>query len=84
MDALDPQPGERVLELAAGVGDTGFAAARRLGAEGTLIRTDFSEPMVDAARRRADELGVANAELKLRGASSRTRRATATACPACA
>jgi cyclopropane fatty-acyl-phospholipid synthase-like methyltransferase len=34
VDALDPQPGETVLELAAGVGDTGFAAARRLGAEG--------------------------------------------------
>ena len=24
VDALDPQPGERVLELAAGVGDTGL------------------------------------------------------------
>jgi ubiquinone/menaquinone biosynthesis C-methylase UbiE len=24
VDALDPQPGETVLELAAGVGDTGF------------------------------------------------------------
>ncbi len=64
VDALDPQPGETVLELAAGVGDTGFAAARRLGAAGTLITTDFSELMVQAARRRADELGVANAEFR--------------------
>jgi ubiquinone/menaquinone biosynthesis C-methylase UbiE len=61
VDALDPQPGETVLELAAGVGDTGFAAARRLGAEGRLITTDFSEAMVAAARRRAGELGVSNA-----------------------
>jgi SAM-dependent methyltransferase len=64
VDALDPQPGETVLELAAGVGDTGFAAARRLGSTGTLITTDFSELMVQAARRRADELGVSNAEFR--------------------
>jgi ubiquinone/menaquinone biosynthesis C-methylase UbiE len=64
VDALDPQPGETVLELAAGVGDTGFAAARRLGAEGKLITTDFSEQMVQAARRRAEELGVSNAEFR--------------------
>jgi SAM-dependent methyltransferase len=64
VDALDLQPGETVLELAAGVGDTGFTAARRLGADGRLITTDFSEAMVEAARRRADELGVANAEFR--------------------
>jgi len=64
VDALDPQPGETLLELAAGVGDTGFAAASRLGAEGRLITTDFSQAMVDAARRRAEELGVPNAEFR--------------------
>ena len=64
VDALDPQPGETVLELAAGVGDTGFTAAGRLGAEGRLITTDFSDQMVRAARRRADELGVSNAEFR--------------------
>jgi ubiquinone/menaquinone biosynthesis C-methylase UbiE len=64
VDALDPQPGDTVLELAAGVGDTGFAAARRLGSTGTLISTDFSDQMVQAARRRADELGVSNAEFR--------------------
>jgi len=64
VDALDPKPGETVLELAAGVGDTGFAAARRLGSTGMLITTDFSEQMVQAARRRADELGVSNAEFR--------------------
>ena len=64
VDALDPQQGETILELAAGVGDTGFAAARRLGPEGRLISTDFSTAMVDAARRRAQELGVPNAEFR--------------------
>jgi ubiquinone/menaquinone biosynthesis C-methylase UbiE len=64
VDALDPHPGETVLELAAGVGDTGFAAARRLGASGRLITTDFSQQMVEAAARRADELGISNAEFR--------------------
>jgi ubiquinone/menaquinone biosynthesis C-methylase UbiE len=64
VDALDPRTGETILELAAGVGDTGLAAASRLGDSGRLISTDFSEQMVDAARRRAEELGVSNAEFR--------------------
>jgi ubiquinone/menaquinone biosynthesis C-methylase UbiE len=64
VDALDPQPGETVLELAAGVGDTGIAAASRLGPSGKLISTDFSQQMVDAARRRAEELGSSNVEFR--------------------
>ena len=34
MDAIEPQPGERILEVAAGPGETGFIAARRVGPEG--------------------------------------------------
>src|SRR5262245_33214736 len=64
VDALDPPPGETILELAAGVGDTGLAAAARLGESGSLISTDFSEQMVGAARRRADELGSSNVEFR--------------------
>jgi SAM-dependent methyltransferase len=59
---LDAQPGETILELAAGPGDTGFAAAPQLGEEGRLISTDFSPEMVEVARRRADELGLTNVE----------------------
>jgi ubiquinone/menaquinone biosynthesis C-methylase UbiE len=64
VEALDPQPGATVLELAAGVGDTGLAAAARLGANGRLISTDFAPAMVEAARRRAEELGVEGAEFR--------------------
>lgn len=62
VEALDPQPGETILELACGPGDTGFAAAARLGAGGKLISTDFAEGMVAAARRRSAELGLTNVE----------------------
>jgi SAM-dependent methyltransferase len=57
---LDPQPGETVLELAAGVGDTGFEAAALIGDRGQLICSDLSPAMLAAARRRGTELGLAN------------------------
>ena len=62
VEALDPQPGDVVLELAAGPGDTGFVAAACLGDEGRLISSDFSSEMVDVALRRAAELGLGNVE----------------------
>ncbi len=60
--ALEPQPGETVLELGAGTGETGFEAAAILGEEGRLISSDFSPEMVEVARRRGSELGLGNVE----------------------
>jgi ubiquinone/menaquinone biosynthesis C-methylase UbiE len=65
VERLDPQPGETILELASGPGETGFAIAERLGAEGRLIMTDFAPGMVDAARRHGEELGVSNVEYRV-------------------
>jgi ubiquinone/menaquinone biosynthesis C-methylase UbiE len=61
---LDPQPGDTVLELAAGLGDTGLMAARLVGEAGRVIITDFAPEMVAAAGRRAQEMGVENAEFR--------------------
>jgi ubiquinone/menaquinone biosynthesis C-methylase UbiE len=61
---LDPQPGDTILELAAGLGDTGFMAAPMVGETGRVIITDFAHEMVAAARRRAEEVGVENAEFR--------------------
>jgi ubiquinone/menaquinone biosynthesis C-methylase UbiE len=60
--ALRPREGDTVLELAAGVGDTGFEAAAILGERGRLITSDFSPAMLDAARRRGAELGLDNVD----------------------
>jgi ubiquinone/menaquinone biosynthesis C-methylase UbiE len=65
LDELAPRPGETILELAAGVGDTGFEAARLLGPDGRLITTDFAPAMLEAARRRGRELGIENVEYRV-------------------
>lgn len=59
---LGPQPGDTVLELAAGPGETGFEAAALVSGSGRVISTDFSPGMVEVARRRAEELGLRNVE----------------------
>jgi SAM-dependent methyltransferase len=62
---LAPQPGDTVLELCAGPGDTGFAAAERMGERGQLVSTDFSPEMVEVARRRGAELGLRNVDYRV-------------------
>jgi len=64
IDALDPQPGQTLLELAAGPGDTGLLAAELVEPGGTLISSDFSPEMLQVAQRRAEELGVRNVRFK--------------------
>jgi ubiquinone/menaquinone biosynthesis C-methylase UbiE len=65
VDQVDPQPGQTVLELTAGPGETGFLAAARLGSSGRLISSDFVPAMVEAARRGADERGLDNVECRV-------------------
>jgi SAM-dependent methyltransferase len=62
---LDPRPGDAVLELSAGAGETGFEIARLLGDDGRLISSDFASEMVDVAQRRGNELGLRNVEYRV-------------------
>lgn len=65
VDLLAPEPGDTLLDLAAGPGDTGFLAASHLGRDGRLISTDAAPEMVGAARRRGEELGVTNVDFRV-------------------
>lgn len=65
LEAAGLQPGERVLELACGAGRVGLQAAGRVGPEGTVLCTDFSEAMVDAVTERVERLGVGNVSARV-------------------
>ena len=65
VDHLDVQPGDTVLELTAGPGETGFLVAERLGPDGHLISSDLNEGMVAAARRGAEARGLTNIEFRV-------------------
>jgi ubiquinone/menaquinone biosynthesis C-methylase UbiE len=65
VDELGPRPGQTVLELTSGPGETGFLVAERLGPEGRLISSDLAPAMVDVARRGAAERGLRNVEFRV-------------------
>ena len=62
IDHAELHPGQRVLELAAGPGDTGFLAAELVLPGGTLVCSDGSEAMLEVARERAQEQEITNVE----------------------
>jgi SAM-dependent methyltransferase len=64
VQAIDPQPAQRVLELAAGLGETGLLAAELVAPAGGVILSDQAEGMLDGARARAAELGLTNVEFQ--------------------
>jgi SAM-dependent methyltransferase len=72
VDLLEPRPGQVILELAAGPGDTGFSALPRLLPGGRLVTTDVAPEMLDAARRRAAELGLEDVSFAVEDAAALT------------
>jgi ubiquinone/menaquinone biosynthesis C-methylase UbiE len=64
LERLAPARGETILELAAGTGVVGFAAASLVGSGGLVIASDFAESMVEVARRHANVLGLENVECR--------------------
>jgi SAM-dependent methyltransferase len=68
VQAIQPQPGQRVLELAAGLGEPGLLAAELVAPVGGVIVSDQAEGMLEGARARAAELGLTNIEFQVLGA----------------
>jgi SAM-dependent methyltransferase len=64
LEAVAPQPGQRVLELAAGLGETGLLAAELVAPVGGVVISDQAEAMLEGARERAAQLGLANVEFQ--------------------
>lgn len=53
-------PGGRIVDVGCGCGTTSLELARRAGEGGAVLGVDVSAPMLEVARRRAAEAGVAN------------------------
>ncbi|HST33675.1 MAG TPA: class I SAM-dependent methyltransferase [Solirubrobacteraceae bacterium] len=70
LDAVAPQPGQRVLELAAGLGETGLLAAELVAPVGGVVISDQAEAMLAGARERAAQLGLSNVEFQAINAES--------------
>ena len=56
------QPGQRVLDVATGIGEPAVSAARRVGPKGHVVATDHSGQMIKLARERASARGLSNIE----------------------
>jgi demethylmenaquinone methyltransferase/2-methoxy-6-polyprenyl-1,4-benzoquinol methylase len=50
-------PGDSALDVCCGTGDLALELAGRVGPSGSVIGCDFSEPMLDLAREKAQERG---------------------------
>ncbi len=60
LDLAQIRVGDRVLDVAAGAGGQGIAAAQRVGPTGTVLATDLSPTILDHATWAAKEAGVDN------------------------
>ena len=70
LDATKPAAGDAILEVAAGPGETGFAALERAGDGARLISTDYAPTMVQAAERGAAARGLTNVDCRVMDAQA--------------
>ncbi len=60
VELAEVQPGQRVLDIATGIGEPAVTAARRVGPTGRVVAIDQAPQMLAIARERAAELGLPN------------------------
>jgi ubiquinone/menaquinone biosynthesis C-methylase UbiE len=58
-------PGMRVLDVGPGSGTYTLAAARRVGADGSVVAIDIEPKIIERVRRRAEEEGVTNLDARV-------------------
>ncbi|MEJ7750345.1 MAG: class I SAM-dependent methyltransferase [Thermoleophilaceae bacterium] len=57
VDMAGVRPGDRALDVATGTGDLAVELGRRVGDTGEVVGMDFSEAMLELARRKAPTIG---------------------------
>jgi demethylmenaquinone methyltransferase/2-methoxy-6-polyprenyl-1,4-benzoquinol methylase len=64
VDRAQVGPGDAALDVCCGTGDLALALARRVGSDGRVVGCDFSEPMLELARRKAAREGAVGVEFE--------------------
>lgn len=70
LELAEIQPGQRVLDVATGIGEPAVSAARRVGPTGYVVATDQSPQMLEIARERSATLGLQQMEFKVADAEA--------------
>jgi len=70
LDLAQIGPGQRVLDLASGIGEPAFTAARLVGPDGHVTLTDLTPAMLEGARRRARQRGIENVGFEIADAEA--------------
>jgi ubiquinone/menaquinone biosynthesis C-methylase UbiE len=65
LDLADLQPGNRILDVAAGTGDQTVRAAQRVGSTGYVLATDIAASMLEIAAQAARDTGLTNVETQV-------------------
>jgi len=58
------QPGHKVVDIATGLGETAFTAARQVGPTGQVMGTDIAPEMLVMAREKAKALGLSHVNFR--------------------
>jgi ubiquinone/menaquinone biosynthesis C-methylase UbiE len=70
LDLAKIHVGDRILELAAGMGDLAIMSARRVGPNGYVLATDISANMLDLAAKTLRGAGLTNVETRVMDAEN--------------
>jgi ubiquinone/menaquinone biosynthesis C-methylase UbiE len=70
LEAANVQPGNRVLDVAAGTGEQTLMAARRVGRSGHVVAADVSASMLNIAAEAALKEGLTNVETRVADAEN--------------
>lgn len=65
MQSNPPQPGDRVVDIGCGFGDTTQQLAALVGPEGSALGVDVSAPFIETARQEAEEAGAGNVSFQV-------------------
>lgn len=70
MPLLNVRPGDRVLDVGCGFGDTAMALGRRVGTKGAVLGVDCCDAFLDIARSRPERMFLPNVRFENRDAET--------------